>query len=579
MEKRWVVRAPVPDDVRSVLSFVPPMAAQLLYNRGIHSRDAARAYLSADYVTSLHDPFLFRDMEKAVARILKAIHAQELIVIFGDYDADGVTGATILSSAFDLLKARYEAYIPHREKEGYGLNTAALEAVSARGATLLITCDLGISNAAEIARAKELGIDVIVTDHHHIPPMIPDALAIIHPKLAGVGYPYANLTGGTVAWKLVSALFARYRTWNHRTVDVIDGEEKWLLDLVAISTVADVGTLDGENRVLVRYGLKVLNKTRRLGLQRLYDIAKVTPGSIDTNTIGFQITPRINAAGRMEHARTAYELLTASTDEEAHRLANQLHEYNGERQKATDRVTKEAIAMMGKEVVVPVCAVYRPDWPHGVLGIVASRLMEEYGRAAVVACKTSEGKVIASARSIDGLNIFEALSAVKSYLPRFGGHAKAAGFTLGDESLWHEFVDALNTAAALQVSGETLQPEIVLDAAIGTHDVTPELWSIITQMEPFGEGNPRPKFLLKDAMIVGKERLGEGGKHLKLTVRSRIDKTPKKILAFSKGGSWGEQFMLGDVIDAPVEITANTWNGNTTIEMRALDMRHVNDIE
>lgn len=579
MEKRWIVREVMPENVRVALSHLPPMAAQLLFARGISTKEAAQEYLTADYATTLHDPFLFRDMERAVERILAAIKHDELIVIFGDYDADGVTGATIISTALAMLGARFEAYIPHREKEGYGLNIAALEAAAEKKASLLITCDLGISNAIEVDRANELGIDVIVTDHHHIPSVIPKAFAIIHPKLEGVGYPYPNLTGGTVAWKLVCALFTRYRTWEHRTKEIIEGEEKWLLDLVAISTVADVGALDGENRVLVRYGLKVLNKTRRLGLQRLYDIAKVTPGTIDTGTIGFQITPRINAAGRMEHARTAYELLMAATDEDATRLANQLHEYNTERQKATERVTREAIAMLGKKVDVPVCMVYGPDWPHGVLGIVASRLMEEYGRAAIVACKTSEGKVIASARSIDGLNIFEALSLVKSYMPRFGGHAKAAGFTLGEEGKWQEFASALHVAADIQIAGRVLEPELYLDAVLGSEDVTQELWMLITQMEPFGEGNPRPKFLLKNAVIVGKERLGEGGKHLKLTVRSDADRNPKKIIAFSKGKTWGEMFKLGDVIDVPVELSENVWNGKTSIEMRALDMRHASDIE
>lgn len=584
MEKRWIVAPEVPQEVRMALGYLPPIVGQLLFNRGIATKEAATEYLVPDYARQLHDPFLFTAMERAVERILRAIKNQELIIVFGDYDADGVTGATILSTMLTMLNARHEVYLPHREKEGYGLNAVALQKLIEKKAKLIITCDLGISNAREVAIANAAGVDVIITDHHHIPPEVPQAYAIIHPKLPGNGYPFPHLTGGTVAWKLVSALLVRYREWEHRTVEVIEGYEKWLLDLVAMSTIADVGLLSGENRMLVRYGITVLNKTRRLGLRKLYDIAKVVPGLIDTTTIGFQITPRINAASRMDHANTAFKLLMAATDEEATALAMQLQEKNEERKKATERVTREAIGMVGPSInsgqgnQVVVCA-FEPSWPHGVLGIAASRLVEEYGRAAIVACRTSEGKVIASARSIDGINIFDALSQVKSYLPKFGGHPKAAGFTLGEEGKWAEFVIALNKAAATQVLGRELVPEIRLDATIGAHEVTSELWHTITQMEPFGEGNPRPKFLLKNAIIVGKERLGEGGKHLKLTVRSDSDRAPKKIIAFSKGGSWGETFALGDIIDAPVELSANTWNNVTTIEMRALDMRHARVLE
>ncbi len=561
------------------LGHLPAIVGKLLCNRGITTKEAATQYLVPDYARQLHDPFLFTAMERTIERILQAIKNQELIIVFGDYDADGVTGATILCTVLTMLNARHEVYLPHREKEGYGLNAVALQKLIEKKTNLIITCDLGISNAREVDIANAADIDVIITDHHHIPPEIPKAYAIIHPKLEGNGYPFAHLTGGTVAWKVASALLTRYREWEHRTVEVIEGYEKWLLDLVAISTIADVGLLAGENRMLVRYGITVLNKTKRLGLRKLYDIAKVVPGLVDTTTIGFQITPRINAASRMDHANTAFKLLMATTDEEASVLALELQDRNEERKKATERVTREAINMVGKTTVDPVVCVMEPSWPHGVLGIAASRLVEEYGRAAIVACRTSEGKVIASARSIDGINIFDALSQVKSYLPKFGGHPKAAGFTLGEEGKWAEFVAALNQAAATQVEGCELMPELHLDSVIGAHEVTPELWHTITQMEPFGEGNARPKFLLKDAIIVGKERLGEGGKHLKLTVRSDSSREPKKIIAFSKGGSWGETFALGDVIDVPVELSANTWNNVTTIEMRALDMRHATVLE
>ena len=417
MEKNWVLSDQAPAEWQNQFPDVHPVARQLLWNREVREPDAVARFLNPSFEDDLHDPFLFNDMEKVVARLFKAIELKEKIFVYGDYDADGVPGAAIIKSTLDALGAVTGIYIPHREQEGYGLNSGAISYMLDQGGRVVITCDCGISNAAETDEAMAKGMDVIITDHHRIPEVIPKFFAALHPLLPGEKYPNKFLTGGGVGFKLACALLQKARTMvpplrvrggepppsggakeglravhnppqpslTLREGETLDGWEKWLLDLVAISTVADVGKLLGENRTFVKYGLKVINKTRRIGLQKLMESAGIKPGSADTTTIGWQIAPRINAAGRMDHANAAFELLMTNDAEEAERLAESLQQSNVERQKATEIAQKGARAQIGQVPTTSyLLAAYDPTWVAGVVGLVAGRLTEEFRRPVIV---------------------------------------------------------------------------------------------------------------------------------------------------------------------------------------------------
>lgn len=570
MDKRWTIRESAPSEAREKFLDLPPFVVQLLWNRGIVDKKEVDEFLKADYEADLHDPFLFQDMERAVERIFVAIEKKEKIVIFGDYDADGVTGTAILVLTLKALGAAPEIYIPHREKEGYGINETALQYLADKGTQLIITCDLGISNTPEAEIARGHNIDLIITDHHTLPTILPKAYAVIHPRLPGGGYPYPHLTGGAVAWKLAVALLS-YAERTQKEKRPALGFEKWLLDFVAISTVADVGKLIGENRTLTKYGLVVLNKTKRLGLRKLFDSAHITAGNLDTGSIAFQITPRLNAAGRMDHANTAFQLLISEDEVEATRLAEDLQVNNQDRQRRTDQIVAEARKMIGTAEGKHIIMAYHPSWSLGVLGIAASRIVEEYGRPAVLASKNEAGNIVGSARSIDALSIIDAFKDCQEHILRFGGHPKAGGFSLKSENEWPVFVGALEAIAFQKLVGVDVRSEIIIDAEISIEKIDWELWGMIAQLEPFGEGNPRPKFLIKNCEILTMDRIGDGGKHVKFTITddSRIS---KKAIGFSFSKQC-EQFTIGERIDVVAELSVNEWNGDRNLELKLVDVR------
>lgn len=574
--KKWHLAEPLSEEKQKEFPEIHPLILQLLYNRGLKNQKDIDSFLFADYTNDLHDPFLFRDMEKAVERIMMAIKKDEKIVVHGDYDADGVSAAVILVDTLKGLGAKNsDVYLPHREKEGYGVNIKTIEYLHGEKTDLIITCDCGISNYEALARAKELEMDVIITDHHHAPDQIPPAAAILHPHLKGEKYPYANLTGGGVALKLAQALYLEDQK-NGQQLSA--GFDKWLLDLAAISTVADFGSLQGENRILVKYGLIVLKKTRRAGLLKLYEKSGIDKRKIDADTIGWQIAPRINAAGRIDHANIAYQLLITKDEKEAEALAESLNKTNSERQRLTDRIVKEAREFVGEPKDKAVVAVGK-NWPLGVVGLVASKLAYEFNRPAFVMGDDGE-QITGSARSDIDFHLVKCLDRLNKYLSRYGGHAGAAGFTLAKREELDKFISELKKIANKEIKDENLISEIKIDAEVILDEVNWEFYEQLEKFEPWGETNSRAIFLAKDLIVERIEAIGKEENHLRLMVRHAGDKLFKLIgFCFADenkvGENWCEVLKKGDRIDALLDIGVNEWNGNKELQFKLIDLKRM----
>ncbi len=546
-----------------------PLAITLLRNRQILDPEAIREFLEPSYERDVHDPFLFRDMDRVVTRIFEAIKKAERIALFGDYDADGVCSSVVLTTTLKALGGNVvDVYLPHREKEGYGLNAHAVEDFARGGVTLLITLDCGTTNTAEILLAQEKGIDVVVIDHHHVPDELPGAFALLNPKMPNETYPFRFLASVGMAFKVSQALF-RHASKIDSTVSW-EAFEKWLLDLVAIATVTDMVPLTGENRTLLKYGLMVLNKTTRPGLSALINAMGGELGSLDTFSIAFQIGPRINAAGRMNHANAAYELLVCDKAEQSRTLAFDLNEENQRRQALTERITAEAKSIATTQQEQKVLVIVGDGWPTGLVGLVASRIMDIYHRPTFVIGRNDRG-LTGSGRSIPSFNIIEALHTMPELFTKFGGHAQACGFTLKDEASITQFSKRLNDLADAALTEEQLQPVITIDAAIMLKDVQRNLWETLQQFEPFGMLNPKPKFLFSNIRIVGLGAVGATGQHLKLTL-SDEQGSVKQAIGFRLGERQSE-FRLGDAVDVVAEIMMNEWNGNRELQLKIIDLR------
>ncbi len=566
----------IDDEFKNKFPEIDPVILQLLYNRGINTQRKIDEFLNPDYTKDVHDPFLFNDMEKAASIIFSAILNNKNIVVHGDYDADGVSASVILVSTIKALGAKnVSVYIPHREKEGYGLNDETVDYLIKGKADLMVTCDCGISNYQEVQRAKEAGMEVIITDHHHVPENKPPADAILHPLDKEEKYPFKYLTGGGVAFKLAQALVKR----DMETKKVLaEGFDKWLLDLVAISTVADFGPLIGENRTLVKYGLVVLQKTKRIGLRELYKQAGFSPDQIDVKTIGWKIAPRINAAGRLDHANTAYQLLITEDVAEAESLAIDLNSTNVERQKTTEEITSAAKGIIGDNPREKVVIASGKDWPLGIVGLVAGRLSNYFGRPAFIMGEI-DGEITGSARSnISNFHLTETLDAAEEYLARYGGHAAAAGFTLKDKKNFPKFINRLKEIADEKIKEEDLIPEIDIDGEIILDDVNWDFINDLEKFEPTGEANPSPLFAVKDLIVDRVEAIGKDEHHLRLMVKHRGAQIFKLIgFCFAQeekvGEDWCQVLKRGDKIDAVVDVGVNEWNGNREFQFKIIDLK------
>ena len=567
VERVWHLHDAVPADFVAQLAELgyTSLAAQLLYNRGLTSPESIEYYFKADY-RRLDDPFLIKDMDRAVARIKTALAESETIAIYGDFDADGVTACSLLVQFFRAVGANVIPRIPHRVDEGYGLNEPALRRLAEQGVKLVITVDCGISNRAEVEIATTLGLDVIITDHHRPPDELPQAYAILNVRQPGDLYPYKGMAGVGVAFHLVRALTASGMkpSGGLRPID--------LLDLVALGTVADIAPMTGENRVLVAAGLKALNRTTRPGILALIEAAGLIRGSLDTSSIGFGLAPRINAAGRLDDAIIAYELLLTDDLERARELAQELTTKNRERQQKLAVVLAEARNQVYNEHLHEkhkLMVLSSADWAAGIVGLVAGRLSEEFNRPVLVlerGPETSRG----SARSTPQFNIIEAITDCEDLLLRFGGHRQAAGFTLRTELL-DEFTSRLQAQATERLAAGQLVPQLEIDAALRL-DQLGEAHRAVSALEPFGSENTTPIFVSYGLQVREVRPVGADGNHLRIRLVDPETGQVGQAIAF-RAGSRLTEITGARRLDVVYMVEENNWQGNKSLQMRVLDFK------
>ncbi|MEA3398455.1 MAG: single-stranded-DNA-specific exonuclease RecJ [Patescibacteria group bacterium] len=546
-----------------------PIILRLLFNRGVIKAGEIKDFLEPDLEHGLFDPFMFKKMPAAVDLIIKHIKERNKIIVYGDYDADGVTATVVMYEVLDSLKANVDIYIPERVSEGYGLNVEAVKKIQKLGVKLIITVDNGIRNQEEIELAKDLGMDAIITDHH-LPPedgSLPDCL-IISSQLADSGYPEKNLAGVGVAFKLASALISQAKLEKNQKDLLV----KRLFDLVAIGTVADCVSLLGENRLLVKKGLIALNSTKRLGLKKLIEIAQIKKNdNLDSWNIGFQIGPRINAAGRLAHANTAFQLLITKNLTEATHLAKGLNDRNIERQEITVEImSKVEKEVNGKEeVIIGVCKKDKA-WNEGVVGLVAGKICEKYYRPTLVITKSGK-EYKGSGRSIPELNIIKVIEKNKDILERYGGHAAACGFSLKEDKL-EEFIDRIKKIIHSQLGHLELKREIMIDSELKLTDINKKLISQIDKLRPFGQGNERPKFVSLRMKIIDIAQVGNTGQHIKLRIKQDNSQVFSAI-GFGQAEKW-QNLRVDDFIDMVYHLDVNEFNGRSDIQFKIIDIKN-----
>ncbi len=570
MEKKWVLAKPVSLEFRKKFPEIPSLILQLLHNRNLITQDQIDEFLNPDYGQDLLDPFLFSDMEKAVARVYQAVENKEKITVHGDYDADGVTSSVLLADVLQKMGADFNVYIPHREKEGYGLNEKTIKYLAKKKTKLIITVDCAISNVAEIELAKKKGIDVIVTDHHAEPAELPRAYALIDPKVKKCNYPFYDLAGVGVAFKLAQAIIAK----DKKNIFPV-GYEKWLLDLVAIGTVTDMMPLLGENRTLVKYGLMVLNKTKRIGLQLLADKAGILPVTeeelINSENIGFVLGPRINAAGRMDHANAAYELLITNDYNEAKKLTDSLEKNNQQRQKVTEKIMKQVVKDIKDIDKQYLIWSEGKNLPLGIIGLAAGKIKDEYNRPVLIVSKRLQ-RTSGSGRSIDEFNLIAALNQVAEYFKIYGGHAGAAGFTLKNNKYLKALKEKIFKIARKQLGNKDLRPKLSIEAALDLQDLNWELFDQMEKFEPFGTANPKPVFLVKNLNVENIRTVGNDNSHLKLFLKQEGMIKGFDCIGF-RMGNLIEQIKYGDKLDVVCEINLNEFNGTRKLELQLIDIK------
>lgn len=559
---RWKVQHPLPRDINLALQDYSPLMRQLLYNRGVLNPSAAKAFLDG-HVDFPTDPFLMKDMEAAVLRLHKAVENDEQIAIYGDYDADGVTATALMDQFLKALGVLPRVYIPNRFDEGYGLNEDAIHQLASEGINLVITVDCGVRSVKEVALAVELGMDIVITDHHELGDTLPPALAVIDPKQPGDAYPDQNLAGVGLAYKLAQAYLLRFPQ------DNIDADN-WL-DLVAIGTVADLAPLTGENRSLVKKGVERIRQMSRPGLVALAKIVDLNLASCDTGMIGFGLGPRLNAAGRMDTAMSAFELLTASDYQAAVELAQILDSQNNQRQEETQRIRELASArVLEHDPNAYLFFVVDPDFNPGVIGLAASRLVDAYYRPAIIAHQGEEFTV-GSCRSIPEFHITQALDLCSHLLVRHGGHAAAAGFTVRNEDL-ATLMDQLTLIAKQQLTEPELIPVIEIDREIRLDKLTGEYtaWVFydLHQLEPTGRGNPEPIFASYNLLVRQARTVGKDGAHLKLVLQA--GKVYYDAIAFRQG-HWAE--IMPERIDIAYRFEENHYMGRVSTQLNIKDIK------
>ena len=561
-KKRWQVLPEQPEQVRelSARHGVPPLVARILVNRGLNEAEEIEAFLDPR-LERLYPPFGLADLEKAATRLGEAVRRGEPLAIYGDYDADGVTATALLQEFFTTLRLTCYNYIPDRLKEGYGLKVAGLKGLADK-ARLLVTVDCGISDIEELAWAKSHGLEVIVTDHHEIPAELPPALAVVNPKRGGADYPFGDLAGVGVALLLALGVRAERRAegWfaKHQEPNL-----KSYLDLVALGTAADVVPILGENRILVRQGLKVLEESRRPGLVALKEAVKLEGKPISFRDVVFRLAPRLNAAGRLGQPRCALELLLCDDLAQARFQANYLHNLNRQRQSLEEAMLREADFLVRREKLSqrPVMVLAKEDWHPGVLGIVAARLAEEYHRpVALVSLQNGMGR--GSARSVEGFHLVKGLQACEAVLRRYGGHEAAAGFEVAADRL-QALQEMLEQAVYSQMGPELPRPTLKVDAQVHLTELNREFFQCLERLKPFGTGNPTPVFVCREVECLSSRVVGE--RHLKVQLHQK--NCVLEAIAFDQA----EHHPLVGALDVAFSAQLSYYQGRAIPELLLLD--------
>lgn len=603
MQKLWQVAPPAPVSLINSLAPISPLLVSLLYNRGFQSEAAIKAFLSEELDEALvHDlstngslrfynPFLFRDMEQAVELIITHIKASHKIIIYGDYDADGVTSASVLVEGLETLQAKVEVYLPDRVSEGYGLNKEAIKNLSGQGAKLIITVDCGIRNQAEVDYAKSLGLDIIITDHHVLPDSpedLPNCFRI-DPADKSDNYPWPYLAGVGVAFKLLSAILDKSK---------LEPKQKELisrraLDLVAVGTISDLVNLLGENRLLVKKGLEVLNDNKRPGLKALFKIARIALDKpLEAWNVGWQLGPRLNAASRVGHANSAFALVNTKDELEAQELALELNRRNLSRQEITEAIIKEVVSKIDSNNLPPVIiGVAQADqiWNEGVVGLVAGRICEKYHRPTLIITRiieeagadlvSGEMKVKkvsfkGSGRSLEGFNLIEAITECANHLDKYGGHPMACGFSITNEENLGAFKEQLLGIASKTLTEEILRPKLKIDAELDFINLNLNLVEELNSLAPYGQNNPQPRFsslslVVEDIVLMGVEK-----QHLKLRLRDLNNLSSESFWSVDFNCvSKYQDLNIGDIIDLAYYLDINEFGGRRTVQLKAVDWK------
>ena len=573
-ERKWTVRASGDPEKVERLSTelgVDRVLAELLVQRGVETFQQARSFFRPS-LEDLHDPFLMKDMDKAVERLHEAIDKGQKILVYGDYDVDGTTAVALVYSFVRRFTQQVDYYIPDRYDEGYGLSYKGLDWASDNGVDLLITLDCGIKAIEKVEYARSKGIDVIICDHHLPEDELPAAVAVLDPKREDDHYPFDDLCGCGVGFKFVQGYSLKFG---------IDFETlEPLLDLQVVSIASDLVSMVGENRILAHFGLKRLNENPRKGLLAMLTLAKLEPGHVSIDDIVFKIGPRINAAGRMESGKLAVELLTAMDDRSAFQIGEKINDNNNERKNIDREITQEALDMVANGTALEtenVTIVYNPTWNKGVVGIVASRLVEAYYKPTVVLTK-SNGLVTGSARSVAGFDLYASIESCADLLENFGGHVYAAGLTMKEENL-EEFCRRMNSFVSGNITPQELTPVVDIDARLDFSQITPKFFRILKQFQPFGPGNANPVFLTEDVYDAGNGRkVGAGGIHLKLDLMQESQPYRQIPAIGFNMADFYDHIKAGNPIDVCYSIVENFYRGSSTMQLRLKDMRERDEL-
>ena len=575
IEKIWKLREVADRENVSRLSSelgVDPVLAELLVQRGVHTFEQARSFFRPS-LDNLHDPFLMTDMDKAVERVHQAVSAGEKILVYGDYDVDGTTAVSLVYSFLRRLTRQLDFYIPERYDEGYGVSYKGIDWAAENGFSLIITLDCGIKANEKVEYARERGIDMIICDHHLPEYELPKAVAVLDPKREDCNYPFDDLSGCGVGFKLVQAYSQRYGIPFESLIP--------LLDLLVVSIASDLVSVTDENRILAHFGLKQLNSNPREGLLAMIQLSGLEPMHLTIDDIVFKIGPRINAAGRMESGRIAVELLTASNVDEAIRIGSEINEHNNERKNIDRRITQEALEMVESGNCLS-CAnatiVYNPEWHKGVVGIVASRLVEAFYRPTIVFTKSQGGLVTGSARSVHGFDLYDAIESCADLLENFGGHLYAAGLTLKEENI-PAFCERIEKFVSGKIIPEMKTPVVDIDAMLNFSQITPKFLRILKQFQPFGPGNHAPVFRTDNVYDNGMGRkVGAEGGHLKLElIQESHPYHHISAIAFNMADFF-DHIKAGNPIDVCYSIVENYYRGTANTQLRIKDLHERDEL-